>query len=252
MSTSERSFRVWDCERMLRVRCPQAWEKLDPGPEADVRRCRECDQDVYLCRTPADFVSHGEHGRCCGLIPDDMSPHLGMGLGQSSPEEVLMLKILADRGLASWDEGLLPLAAPSSEQIEEIRATVSKCYSPEHLAILRLAAHNGGLPCPRCGIDIARDDLMVRLFLATSFDVLLAGNGSRLELPSELASRPCQRLPVDLAVKDGRSGRRVSPAQPRPRPGVSCGLRHGAWPASESFASLARHSATLSVFPQAS
>jgi predicted RNA-binding Zn-ribbon protein involved in translation (DUF1610 family) len=182
MSTSERSFRVWDCERMLRVRCPRTWEKLDPGPEADVRRCRECDQDVYLCRTPADFVAHGERGRCVA-IPDDMSPHLGMGLGQSSPEEVLMLKILADRGLASWDEGLLPLAAPSAEQIEEIRATVSKWYSPEHLAILRLAVHNGGLPCPRCGIDIARDDLMVRLFLATS-RCSACGERFELELPS--------------------------------------------------------------------
>ena len=82
MSTSERSFHVWDCERMLQLRCPGSWGKLDPTPEADVRHCRECDRDVYLCRTPADFIAHGERGRCVA-IPDDLSSRLGMGLGQS-------------------------------------------------------------------------------------------------------------------------------------------------------------------------
>jgi hypothetical protein len=59
---------------------------LDRTPEADVRHCRVCDRDVQLCRTPAEFVAHGERGRCVA-IPDDLAP--GMHLGEPSPEVVL-------------------------------------------------------------------------------------------------------------------------------------------------------------------
>ena len=69
MSTSEPPSRVWDCERMFRKRCPQSWQILDSTPVAEVRHCRECDRDVYLCRTPNDFVAHGERGHCVA-IPD--------------------------------------------------------------------------------------------------------------------------------------------------------------------------------------
>lgn len=78
-STPQPSFHVWDCKRMFQRECPMTWANLDSAPNADVRHCRACDQDVYLCRTPADFVTHGELGRCVA-ITDDLSP--GGSLGQ--------------------------------------------------------------------------------------------------------------------------------------------------------------------------
>jgi hypothetical protein len=186
MSNPGRSFHVWACERLLKVRCPCIWEALDPTPQADVHHCRNCDQDVYLCRTPADFVSHGEQGRCVA-IPDDLSPSLM--LGQSSPEEVLFRKELADRGASYWDEILLRQTNLGAEQIEKIRTERSRLeynrdYSPKYLEILRMAVRDGSVPCPRCGQDIAEDELGIIGFLATG-QCLSCGEPIELELPSE-------------------------------------------------------------------
>jgi len=170
MSNPERPSHVWDCQRMLRVRCPWSWEKLDRTPQDEVRHCRECDRDVYRCRTPADFIAHGERGRCVA-IPDDLSP--GMHLGEPSPEVVLHDKVRADQGMAWWEDVLLRQTSLDAEQIEVIRAARSdldrfdSLYSPEHLAVLRMAVRDGGVRCPRCGFDVAQDHFGVLIFLAT-------------------------------------------------------------------------------------
>jgi hypothetical protein len=68
---------------MLRKNCPQSWQFLASTPVADVRHCRECDRDVYLCLTPAEFVTHGELGRCVA-IPENLPPETpgeSLGLG---------------------------------------------------------------------------------------------------------------------------------------------------------------------------
>ena len=170
MSNPERPSHVWDCQRMLRVRCPWSWDALDQTPEADVRHCRECDRDVHLCRTPADFIAHGERGRCVA-IPDDLAP--GMHLVEPSPEVVLHDKARADQGTAWWEEVLRRQTDLSAEQIEAIRAARSdldqfaSLHSPEHLAVLRMAVRDGGVRCPRCGFDVAQDHFGVLIFLAT-------------------------------------------------------------------------------------
>ena len=74
-------FTVWDCDRLLRNRCPKTWAALNQKtPVDDVRHCDSCDQDVYLCRTPADFVTHSEQGHCVA-IPDGLSPKVSDILG---------------------------------------------------------------------------------------------------------------------------------------------------------------------------
>jgi hypothetical protein len=190
-STPEHSFQVWDCERMLQFQCPMKWEKLGPSPNADVRHCQACDQDVYLCHTPADFVSHGEQGRCVA-IPDEMFPtsDLSHRLGQTSPEEVLFQKALADRGL-TWSEDVqLRKGSLSAERIEAIREARSRGaesesrYSPEHLAILRMAVKNGSVPCPQCGADIADDEFGIMIYLQTR-QCMACQAQIELELPSK-------------------------------------------------------------------
>jgi hypothetical protein len=163
---------------------------LEPSRTADVRRCRKCDRDVYLCRTPADFVSHGEQGHCVA-IPDDMSasPNLRQ-LGETSPEQVLIEKALVDRGLA-WEDLLLRKAGFDTDRIESIREArrrlaehVLDNYSPEYIALLRMAARSGGVRCPRCGQDLIQDRLGAMISLATR-QCLVCGEPMELEFPSE-------------------------------------------------------------------
>ena len=77
-------------------------------------------------------------------IPDDLSP--GMHLGEPSPEVVLHDKARAGRGAAWWEDVLLRQTSLDAERIEAIRAARSdldrfaSLYSPEHLAVLRMAA----------------------------------------------------------------------------------------------------------------
>jgi hypothetical protein len=190
MSTSAPSFRVWDCKRMLRVRCPCTWEQLDQTSNAEVRHCRECDRDVYRCRTVADFITHGEHGHCLA-ITDETSAHVhGPGLGMPSPEAVLIWKALADRRAALLDEALSQPTALGAERIEELRAERARLeeeadrYSPEHLAVLRIAVRDGGVRCARCGFDIASDEFGVMIFLQMR-QCMVCRAPIELDLPSE-------------------------------------------------------------------
>jgi hypothetical protein len=152
MSKPEPGFGVWDCERMLRVHCPWRWEKLDRTSHEDVRHCRECDRDVYLSRTSPDSVGHGERGRCAA-IPEKLS-RVGMK-GEPSPEEVFRMKDLADRGLAWWREVLLRQTALDVQRVDKIRAIheglemYASAYCPEHLAFVRRAMRDGGVPAMR-------------------------------------------------------------------------------------------------------
>ncbi len=121
-------------------------------------------------------------------IPDDLSP--GGALGQPSPESVLLQKALADQGVAWWEEVLVQQTALSAEQIEAIRAAQSELaesvswYSPEHLAVLRMAVQSGGIRCPRCGFDLAADSFGVMVFLNTR-QCMVCREPIELELPSE-------------------------------------------------------------------
>ncbi len=192
MSKSKPSSHVWDCERVLRKRCPHLWQRLDTTPVADVRHCRECARDVYLCRTPADFVAHGELGHCVA-IPDDLSPQSherSFGLGEPSVEEVLREKELLDRSVAWWDEALLRQTTLSAEKIEAIRtarkrlADSAPSMSPEHLAILTMAVRDGGIRCPRCGNDILLDTFGIMILLETR-QCEVCKEPIELELPLE-------------------------------------------------------------------
>jgi hypothetical protein len=110
-----------------------------------------CDRDVHLCRTPADFIAHGEQGRCVA-IPDDLSP--GLYLGEPSPDVVLRDKARADRGAAWWEDVLLRQSSLDAERIEAILAARSDLdqfaapYSPEHLAVLRMAVGTAASGAP--------------------------------------------------------------------------------------------------------
>ena len=47
--------------------------ELSPTDESGVHYCPECEQKVYECRTPAEFVEHGNLGHCVS-IPEGFAP----------------------------------------------------------------------------------------------------------------------------------------------------------------------------------
>lgn len=166
MIPDERGFHVWDCERMLKFRCAWNWESLAETGDADVRHCPECDKDVYRCRTPADFVAHGEQGRCVA-VPDDLTQTLS--LGEPEPAEVLRKNEAADRGQAWWAEVVDRQSSLGPEAMDRIRRerenlAMDQC-SGEHLAILKQAARLGGVFCPKCGHNMAWDSMGIMLYL---------------------------------------------------------------------------------------
>lgn len=167
MSPSEGDFHVWDCEEMLKFRCPWGWESLAKTGDPDVRHCPACDKDVYRCQTPGDFVAHGERGRCVA-VPQDLSPTLS--LGEPEPAAVLRQKEAADRGRAWWDEVVGRQSSLGPEAMDRIRGEREGLsfyeYSEEHLAILRQAVRLGGVFCPRCGHDMAGDSMGILLYLS--------------------------------------------------------------------------------------
>ena len=52
--------------------CPQQWEALTPTDQPSVRHCGQCNENVYLCSTDDETLSHARAGHCVArLIPDD-------------------------------------------------------------------------------------------------------------------------------------------------------------------------------------
>jgi len=153
--------------------CPCTWAELDRTPEADVRHCRQCDKDVYLCNTPADYFAHGAQARCVA-IPDHLSPRVGnLRLGETSLDEVLLRKALVDRGLAWWDDVARRETPLDDREIDAMRAhravleKAGSAYSPKLLALAQVAVRDGSVRCPHCGDDIAEDEFGVLIYLET-------------------------------------------------------------------------------------
>jgi hypothetical protein len=74
---------------MMQMVCPIDWEALDPSADPAVRHCKQCDEDVHLCTTPARFIEMARRKECVALpaslhIPDDASTKVQM-LGRPAP-----------------------------------------------------------------------------------------------------------------------------------------------------------------------
>jgi hypothetical protein len=48
-------------------RCPQTWDRLTPTADAAIRHCSECERDVHLALTQADFRRYSEDGQCVAV-----------------------------------------------------------------------------------------------------------------------------------------------------------------------------------------
>jgi hypothetical protein len=165
---------VWDCDPLRDGGCPTNWELLRPTADPDVRHCRSCRRDVHYCRTPADFVRHGESGHCVA-IPRGVSPMLR--LGTADPAEMLRLKEEAERAADWWDRIVAEAGRLPPEALEHARRCLDDARErgsgwasdSAFLAVVRQAVRDGGIRCPTCGIDHATDEMGVMLLLAFPF-----------------------------------------------------------------------------------
>jgi hypothetical protein len=64
---------LWNCRNAFEFVCPRYFSELEPTDDSEVRFCGVCQERVYQCRTPLDFVTHGELGHCVA-IPENYSP----------------------------------------------------------------------------------------------------------------------------------------------------------------------------------
>ncbi len=55
---------LWNCRNAFDLVCPRYFTDLEPTDDPEVGPCKVCQERVYQCRTPLDFVTHGELGRC--------------------------------------------------------------------------------------------------------------------------------------------------------------------------------------------
>jgi hypothetical protein len=62
--------------------CPERWEKLTPTGDATVRHCDQCNQEVYLCTTDEQTLSHARAGHCIAREIPDESEVPGIYLGR--------------------------------------------------------------------------------------------------------------------------------------------------------------------------
>jgi hypothetical protein len=64
---------LWNCRNAFDFVCPRYFSELEPTDDPAVRFCAVCQERVYQCRTPLDFVTHGELGHCVA-IPETFDP----------------------------------------------------------------------------------------------------------------------------------------------------------------------------------
>ncbi len=62
---------AWNDEAKIscafRFKCPKVWDNLQPTQHEGIRHCPECDRDVHLALTEADFRRHADEGHCVAV-----------------------------------------------------------------------------------------------------------------------------------------------------------------------------------------
>ena len=122
--------------------CPREWEQLTPTEDASVRHCGQCNQNVYLCRTDHETLSHARAGHCIARVIPDESELPVMYLGRpkhvppTTPEqEEALRQTQRERGI---DDALKNLNAPRA---------CPRCHYP---------LQSWRTSCRVCGLEVGR------------------------------------------------------------------------------------------------
>jgi hypothetical protein len=52
----------------LQFKCPLNWEELTPTPHTNMRECSQCQRNVFLVETEAEFKIHQDRGDCIAQL----------------------------------------------------------------------------------------------------------------------------------------------------------------------------------------
>lgn len=101
---------------VFRQECPRQWDQLTPTEDPSVRHCGQCKQNVYLCSTDDETLSHAHAGHCIARVIPDEAELPVMYLGQpkhvapTTPAQEEALRLThRERGI---DDALKNLNAP--------------------------------------------------------------------------------------------------------------------------------------------
>src|SRR5438552_2196635 len=112
---------LWNCPSNFDVKCPTEWEKLKATNDDSVRFCNVCQQKVHLCKTPDEFVAHGNQGHCVATpkrtFPAIMST---MMMGRPSLEAVRRLECEQDTARDWWSRTLAQLPQFEHESMTRV------------------------------------------------------------------------------------------------------------------------------------
>jgi hypothetical protein len=64
---------LWNCKYAFEFVCPLKWDSLEKTESPKTRYCSVCQQNVYLCENPVEFVNQGNLGKCVA-IPQEITP----------------------------------------------------------------------------------------------------------------------------------------------------------------------------------
>jgi hypothetical protein len=139
--TLETRRTVRRCGRIpFRVRCPLRWEDLAPASDPDVRRCGECEEHVFFCRTDAETIEHALAGHCIAREEPDRSELPRAILGRPAKPVVVTAR---QKAAARWSgrergisDAIRPSALASPRRCPECRYSVpgfrETCYVCGH------------------------------------------------------------------------------------------------------------------------
>lgn len=112
---------LWNCSQAFDYQCPLEWDRLEKTGDPDVRHCETCDQDVYMCSSPAAFVANGSRGRCVA-IPATVVPNRANNEMMGRPSAETLRRLATERQVvrAWWKEVSTSSPAFAAEGLEAL------------------------------------------------------------------------------------------------------------------------------------
>jgi hypothetical protein len=135
---------IRNCDVKFRKVCPRTWDNLDPTPEATVRFCQSCQQNVYFCASDAEAIRHALQGACIAKPMPESPRSDGVMLGRPEPPEPPL-----------DPEGLARLAEYDRER-EKTRALRNLKYSSRNCPECGYPCPDWARTCRVCGFQIGR------------------------------------------------------------------------------------------------
>ena len=128
---------ILNCQDAFEFQCPKTWNSLMKTSGDGIRHCEVCNQNVYLCLTPEDFIRSGKLGRCVA-IPKEVLPGNPAGVyeetyvGRPSYEEVQRLEQLHFQCKEWWDDALVEGSLSFSKFTANQFSTLALAYIAEN------------------------------------------------------------------------------------------------------------------------